>query len=320
MKSDIIKYRFLLVMALSFGINSSLFAQNEVIPLWSAKIPGAIQVQDYEEIETYKDEKLQNIRQVTTPTLSVFLPEKVNHNGTAVIVFPGGGYTHLSMEKEGFKVARWLNTLGITAVVLKYRLPSDEIMEDKTIGPLQDAQEAVRAVRRNADKWKVDINKIGIIGFSAGGHLAATLSTRYLDSLYNINDTLSARPNFSMLIYPVISMKKEVTHQGSRDNLLGKTPSDSLINKFSVNEQINSLTPETFMVHASDDTSVPVENSILYYQALIKHKVPAELHLYEKGGHGFGLGVKETSQFWTNQAENWLRSHHYINELKTISD
>ncbi|MFO7674451.1 MAG: alpha/beta hydrolase [Lutibacter sp.] len=310
---DIIKYRLLLIVAFSLGINGLLFAQNEVIPLWIAKIPGAIQVQNYEEIETYKDEKLQNIRQITTPTLSVFLPEKENHNGTAVIVFPGGGYFYLTMDKEGYKVARWLNTLGITAVVLKYRLPSDAIMTDKTIGPLQDAQEAVRAVRRNAEKWKVDPNKIGIIGFSAGGHLAATLSTRYLDNLYNVNDTVSARPNFSMLIYPVISMKDGISHHGSRGNLLGKTPSDLLINKFSMETQVNNLTPQTFMAHASDDASVPVENSILYYQALIKHKVPAELHLYEKGGHGFGLGVKETSQFWTKQAENWLRSLHYIN-------
>ncbi|HSQ47144.1 MAG TPA: alpha/beta hydrolase, partial [Lutibacter sp.] len=308
----IVKFRLLLIVALSLGINGLLFAQNEVIPLWTAKIPGSIQVQNYDEIETYKDEKLQNIRQITTPTLSVFLPEKENHNGTAVIVFPGGGYFYLTMDKEGYKVARWLNTLGITAVVLKYRLPSDAIMTDKTIGPLQDAQEAVRAVRRNADKWKVDINKIGIIGFSAGGHLAAALSTRYLDNLYNPTDTVSARPNFSMLIYPVISMKEGIKHQGSRGNLLGKTPSDLLINKFSMETQVNNLTPPTFMAHASDDASVPVENSILYYQALIKHKVPAELHLYEKGGHGFGLGVKETSQFWTKQAENWLRSHHYI--------
>lgn len=310
---DIIKYRLLLIVACSLGINGLLFAQNEVIPLWPAKIPGSIQVQNYEEIETYKDEKLQNIRQITTPTLSVFLPEKENHNGTAVIVFPGGGYSYLSMDKEGFKVARWLNALGITAVVLKYRLPSDEIMEDKTIGPMQDAQEAVRVVRRNAHKWKVDLNKIGIIGFSAGGHLAATLSTRYLDNLYNANDTISARPNFSMLIYPVISMKDGITHQGSQGNLLGKTLSDLMINKFSLEAQVNNLTPPTFMAHASDDASVSVENSIMYYQALIKYKVPAELHLYEKGGHGFGLGIAETSQHWTKQAENWLRSLHYIN-------
>lgn len=310
---DVIKYRLLLIVACSLGINGLLFAQNEVIPLWTAKIPGAIQVQNYEEIETYKDEKLQNIRQITTPILSVFLPEKENHNGTAVIVFPGGGYFYLTMDKEGFKVARWLNTLGITAVVLKYRLPSDEIMEDKTIGPLQDAQETMRLVKRNAKIWKIDLNKIGIIGFSAGGHLAATLSTRYLDNLYPKNDTISVRPSFTMLIYPVISMKEGITHQGSRDNLLGKTPSDSLIKKYSLETQVTNLTPPTFMVHASDDASVSVENSIKYYQALIKHKVPAELHLYEKGGHGFGLGVKETSQFWTKDCENWLRSHQHIN-------
>ncbi len=313
MKTTLIKCPFLFIVVFSMGINSLLFAQNEVIPLWSAKIPGSVQASDYEEIETVKDKKLLNIRQVTTPTLSVFLPVKKKLNSTAVIVFPGGGYSHLTIDKEGFKVARWLNAIGITAIVLKYRLPSDAIMEDKTNGPLQDAQEAIRYVRRNAKKWKIDSNKVGIIGFSAGGHLAATLSTHYLDNLYPINDTISARPDFSMLIYPVISMKEEISHQGSRNNLLGKTPSDSLIKKYSLETQVNNLTPPTFLVHASDDASVSVENSIKYYQALIKHKVPAELHLYEKGGHGFGLGVKETSQFWTIVCENWLRSHHYIN-------
>ena len=313
MKSALIKYRIFLIIVFSFGINNFLIAQNEVIVLWPAKIPGSIQSLHYEEIETFKDKKLQNIRQVISPTLSVFLPDKKKHNGTAVIIFPGGGYAHLAMDKEGIKVARWLNTLGITAVVLKYRLPSDEIMEDKTIGPHQDAQETMRLVKRIAKKWNIDLNKIGIVGFSAGGHLAATLSTRYLDNVYPKNDTISARPSFSMLIYPVISMTEGIMHQGSRDKLLGKTPSDSLIKKYSLETQVTNLTPPTFMVHASDDTSVSVENSIRYYQALIKHKVPAELHLYEKGGHGFGLGVKETSQFWTKDCENWLRSHQYIN-------
>ena len=313
MNTAFIKCPFLFTVVFSLGISSLLFAQNEVIPLWSVKIPGSIQAMGYQEIETFKDKKLQNIRRVTTPTLSVFLPEKKKHNGTAVIIFPGGGYAYLTMDKEGFKVARWLNTLGITAVVLKYRLPSDEIMEDKTNGPLQDAQEAVRFVRRNAIKWKIDLNKIGIIGFSSGGHLAATLSTHYLENLYPNNDTISARPSFSMLIYPVISMKVGISHQGSRDNLLGKTPSDSLITKFSLETQVSNLTPATFLVHSSDDASVSVENSLKYYQALIKHKVPAELHIYEKGGHGFGLGVKETSQFWTKDCENWLRSYQYIN-------
>jgi acetyl esterase/lipase len=312
MRIVFIKCRVLFIVGFCLGINSLLFAQNEVIPLWSAEIPGSIQALDYVEIETFKDKKLQNIRKVTAPTLSVFLPENDKFNKTAVVICPGGGYSYLSAEKEGTKVALWLNSIGIAAFVLKYRLPSDEIMEDKMNGPLQDAQEAMRFIRRNAKKWEIDLNKIGIIGFSAGGHLAATLSTHYLDNLYHINDTISARPDFSMLIYPVISMKDEITHQGSRDNLLGKTPSDSLIKKFSLETQVNNLTPPTFMVHASDDASVSVENSIKYYQALIKHKVSAELHLYEKGGHGFGLGVAETSQYWTKHCENWLRSDHYI--------
>ncbi|HCE55815.1 MAG TPA: alpha/beta hydrolase [Lutibacter sp.] len=302
----------ILIVGFIMGINN-MYAQDEIIPVWSDTIPGALTKNGYQEIALYKDGIAYNISKVTTPTLSVFLPDNDKINSSAVIICPGGGYAYLSIDKEGFKIARWLNSLGIAAFVLKYRLPSDEIMVDKTIGPLQDAQEAVRVVRRNANKWKIDLNKIGIIGFSAGGHLAATLSTHYLDILYTTYDTISARPNFAMLIYPVISMKNEISHQGSRDNLLGKTPSDLLIKKFSMNEQVKSLAPVTFMVHAYDDASVSVENSIKYYQALIKHKVPAELHLYEKGGHGFGLGVKETSQYWTNQAENWLRSRHYTN-------
>jgi acetyl esterase/lipase len=246
------------------------------------------------------------------PTITIFTPTETKANGTAVIIFPGGAYSHLAMNKEGKKVAKWLNSLGITAFLLKYRMPSDLTMKDKTIGPLQDAQEAVRMVRRNATKWNLDSNKIGVIGFSAGGHLAATLSTNFSEITYESLDTTSPRPDFSILIYPVISMQNEITHKGSKEKLLGLDPSVELINKFSCELHVNTTTPNTFIIHATDDQSVPVENSINYYLALKNNKIQCELHLYEKGGHGFGLGFLNTSKNWTFNCENWLENNNYI--------
>jgi acetyl esterase/lipase len=305
------KHLFIFLTYFSLFSIVTLYAQNETITLWPNEIPNAIENSDYNEMEVIKDSQLTSTSKVTVPTLSLFLPDKDKSNGTAIVICPGGGYLHLAIDKEGFKIAKWLNTLGITAFVLKYRLPSDEIMENKTIGPLQDAQEALRIVRRDAKKWNINPEKIGIMGFSAGGHLASTVSTHYLDEVY-VHDTISAKPNFSILIYPVISMEEEITHQGSKTNLLGNTPSDSLVKFYSNEQQIDSLTPPAFLIHASDDKVVPVENSINYYKALKNNNVPAELHIYEKGGHGFGLGVKDTSLYWTVSCEHWLKSNKYV--------
>lgn len=208
-------------------------------------------------------------------------------------------------------MAQWFNSLGIPAFVLKYRLPSDLIMKNKNVGPLQDAQEAVRYVRQNAAKWNIDPNKIGILGFSAGGHLVATLSTHYDDKVYESDYKVSARPNFSLLIYPVISMQNDITHKGSQINLLGNNPSEDLINSFSNEKRVTTQTPPAFLIHATDDTVVIPENSINYYLALKKNGVTAELHLYEKGGHGFGLGVNDTSKNWTRECEEWLKANNY---------
>ncbi|MDD2819724.1 MAG: alpha/beta hydrolase [Flavobacterium sp.] len=299
--------RYALPVFFILGINSQIHAQDQIIPLWTEAIPDAIYNSNYQEKEISKEGIVQNSSKVITPTLSVFLPNESSTNRASVLIFPGGGYSHLAIDKEGTKVARWLNTLGITAFVLKYRLPNDQIMKAKTIGPLQDAQEAIRYIRRNGEKWKIKKDKIGVMGFSAGGHLAATLSTHYNDKVYQVSDSVSAKPDFSILIYPVISMNNEITHKGSQNNLLGISPSISLIDKFSNEQHVNSETPPAFIIHATDDLVVPAENSINYYLALKKNKIPAELHLYEKGGHGFGLGVKETSQYWTKDCENWLR-------------
>ncbi|WP_026712417.1 prolyl oligopeptidase family serine peptidase [Flavobacterium daejeonense] len=299
------------LMALSFNCFSQ---ENAGFALWD-KIPGAVKNETYkEEPRLDSNGNRTGIRKVTEPTLMPFLVQNNGINNPAVIVCPGGGYSVLSIDKEGIKVAEWFNSIGVSAFVLKYRLPSDEIMKDKIIGPLQDAQEAIRTLRRNADKWHIDPSKIGIMGFSAGGHLASTASTHYLDKVYDHKGDISARPDFSMLIYPVISMEKGITHNGSKESLLGKTASDELISKYSNEKQINENTPPTFLVHATDDGAVPVENSINYYLALKKNKVAAEMHLYQNGGHGFGLGTKGTNIDWPAALEHWLVANKIITE------
>jgi acetyl esterase/lipase len=299
-----------LILTLFLVFSNLTRAQNQIIPLWN-KIPDEIKNADYKEKEIIKDGLVQSTSQVSIPTLSIFVPKEIKPNQTAVIIFPGGGYSHLAIDKEGTKVANWLNSLGITAFVLKYRLPSDLIMRNKSIGPLQDAQEAVRYVRENAAKWNIDTNKIGTIGFSAGGHLASTLATHYDDKTYESASKVSARPDFSLLIYPVISMQNEITHKGSQTSLLGNNPSQDLIDSFSNEKKVTPQTPPTFLVHATDDGAVIPENSIYYYLALKKNGVTSELHLYENGGHGFGLGVKDTSKNWTKDCEEWLKIHGY---------
>jgi acetyl esterase/lipase len=288
------------------AINLSI-GQNQEIELWSNGVPNSIETSTY--IEHHDTEK-DRITKVSNPTLTVSVPDKPN--GTSVIICPGGGYAYLAIDKVGYKAAEWFNTLGITTFILKYRLPSDEIMENKSIGPLQDAQEAIRYVRRNTKKWNLDPQKIGVIGFSAGGHLAASLSTMYNEIVYESTDKTSAKPDFSMLIYPVISMKDEITHRGSRNLLIGKTPPDELVEKFSTELSVDEHTPPTFLVHALDDKAVVPENSMLYFLALKKHQVITEMHLYQSGGHGFGLGRKGSSQIWTHTAENWMKENQII--------
>ncbi|MBM1105787.1 prolyl oligopeptidase family serine peptidase [Aurantibacter crassamenti] len=288
-------------------------SQNSVISLWPNGAPDAIENKEY--IESYTHDALGDIRgigKVSNPTITPFLANAEIANGTAVIICPGGGYSHLAIKKEGYKVAQWLNKLGISAFVLKYRMPTNQTMKDKSKGPLQDAQEAIRLVRRNAKKWNINTDKIGILGFSAGGHLASTLSTHYNDKVYTQEDNLSARPDFSVLIYPVVSMKNGTTHQGSRKNLIGENPSAELISWYSNASQITTETPPAFLVHATDDKAVPVENSIEYYTALKQNNIPVEMHIYENGGHGFGLGNSGTNTDWPKSLEKWFLEKNYI--------
>lgn len=288
-----------------------IHAQQQTIYIWNGKIPGAIETEGYVEKPHIENGRLHSTSQVTQPTLEIFLAEE-NPTRTGIIIFPGGGYTHLAIEKEGYKIAEWLNALGVHAFVLKYRMPSDKSMTNKTVGPLQDAQRAMCLLRRNAEEYNLNPDKIGIIGFSAGGHLASTLSTHYNQKTYAATDATSAKPNFSILIYPVISMEDGVTHQGSKISLLGENASTELIEKNSNETQVTEETPITFLVHATNDQAVPVENSINYYLALKEHGINAEMHLYEDGGHGFGLGREGTHTQWPDALKNWLRVHQFI--------
>lgn len=300
-------------LVLSLGMYINCFSQeSKAFPLWS-QIPGAIKSETYKEEPRLDAEgNRTGIKKVVEPTLMPFLAANKSSKNAAVIICPGGGYSVLAIDKEGIAVAKWFNSIGVSAFVLKYRLPSDEIMKDKVIGPLQDAQEAIRNLRRNAEKWNLDENKIGIMGFSAGGHLASSASTHYLDKIYEVKDDSSARPDFAMLIYPVISMENGITNDGSKYSLMGKSPSEDLIAKFSNEKLVDANTPPTFLVHDTDDYAVPVENSINYYLALKKNKVSAEMHLYQNGGHGFGLGVKGTNVDWPSACEHWLVANNII--------
>ncbi|MGQ1783729.1 MULTISPECIES: alpha/beta hydrolase [unclassified Saccharicrinis] len=250
------------------------------------------------------------ITNVQAPTIEVLLPSKQSANGMAVLICPGGGYGGVSYDWEGTDVAKWLNGRGIAAFVLKYRMPQAESVITSHKAPLQDAQRAMRYIRHYAEKFNIDKNKVGVMGFSAGGHLASALGTHFERAYYKSKDDMDnemIRPDFMMLIYPVISMQKVITHYGSRKHLLGENPSDELVTEFSSELQVCEKTPPTFILHSGDDKAVPVENSIRMYQALVKHKVSATMHIYPTGGHGYGLGKSRiAAPDWTKLAEEWL--------------
>jgi len=297
----------LLVSAMLFS--STLFAQQKQIPLYPNGVPNskptpATYIEKTNVAENYW------ITDVSIPTITPYLPEKGKATGTAILVFPGGGYGGLASNHEGKAIAQEFNKIGVTAFVVKYRLPSDSIMIDKTIGPLQDAQRAIQFVREHASEFGIDPHKIGIIGFSAGGHLASTLDTHYQKALIDNPKNTSLRPDFAMLIYPVITFGPEA-HVGSRENLIGKNPSQHLLDLYSNEKQITSDTPPTFLVHATDDDVVPVQNSILFYDGLVKNKIKAELHIFEEGGHGFGLENPKSPEHWFDWAASWMRGNGF---------
>lgn len=302
-----------LVLAGIIMITASVFSQSKVIDIWNGNVPGSIPNPSYKQkIDSVYWIK---IRFVTKPTIQVYPAPADKNTGTAVVVCPGGSYYGISFINEGTEVAKWLNQLGITAVILHYRLPDDAIMKNKSIAPLQDGQEAIRIVRRNAKKWGVDPHKIGIMGFSAGGHLASTVSTHFDEKVYEPKDSTSARPDFSLLVYPVISMDSAITHRESRENLLGKNPTPEMLKRFSNELQVTAKTPPAFMLHSMDDGAVPVQNSIEYALAMKKNNIPCELHIYERGGHGYGLAKWSagTESTWSDACEKWLKVKGLLN-------
>lgn len=278
----------------------------QVIPLYSGKVPNSKDVGDEEEIVFNKEVDTLAYK-VSNPTLTVFLPPADKATGSAVIICPGGGYHVLLMTREGCDIARAFNKLGIAAFVLKYRLPDDRTMINKSTGPLQDAQKAIQVVRKRAAEWKINANKIGIMGFSAGGHLASTAGTHFENAVIENKDGISLRPDFMILVYPVISLTDNIGHIGSREYLLGKTPDEKQIRLFSNEFQVGKTTPPAFIILAGDDTVVSPENSIRFYDALRKNSVPSEIHIYSAGEHGF---LKQPSfEEWFGRCCFWMKSN-----------
>jgi acetyl esterase/lipase len=283
----------------------------EIVPLYLGEIPGAKTTPaDYVENTEVRANGTLSVTKVSVPTFTVFEAPKNIATGTAVIICPGGGYSGLAFSHEGTDVAKRFNAIGVTAFVLKYRLPSDQIMVDKTYGPLQDAQQAIYLIRKDAKKYGIKANKIGIMGFSAGGHFASTLVTHYNDLKIADPEKIDLRPNFAALIYPVISFEESV-HTGTMKNLLGPNPPDNLKHYFSANKNVTKKTPPTFFVHAKDDKTVPFENSVLMNEALKQNKVDTDIYLYEKGGHGFGLINKTSDVDWFNLLADWMKKEKF---------
>ena len=293
------------------------FAQ-KVIPLYK-QVPNSKPAPAYREKSVTGKDGIIRISKVSIPEITIFQPKKTSGKNAAVIICPGGGYSILAYNLEGTDVAKIMNSWGVTAIVLKYRLPSDSIMNDKTIGPLQDAQRAIQYVRENATQLNIDPENIGIMGFSAGGHLASTLSTHFDKAYIDNPKNTSLRPDFSILGYPVISFTDELANVGSRTNLVGKNPSPELIKEFSNELQVTDKTPPAFLVLAGDDKAVRPENSINYYEALLKVHVPAELHIYQNGGHGFGTHNKTTKENWMQTLKNWMQHNNFL-DGKTVGN
>ncbi len=287
------------------------FAQ-ATIDLYQGSIPNS-KPSGNEETTEQRD-GISIVGKITKPTLTIFLASEEIANGTAVIIYPGGGYWVNAISHEGTDVAKKFNEMGVSAFVLKYRIPDDATMEKKEIGPIQDAQQAIKTVRQRALEWNINPNRIGIMGFSAGGHLASTAGTHFKKSFIPKDYKTNLRERFYDPDLSRHQFQDSIVHIGSRDQLIGKHPTEAQINYFSNELQITKETPPTFLVHASDDDVVNVENSLVFYKNLIKNKTLAELHIYQKGGHGFGMNNSTTSDKWMDRCKNWMTANGWINK------
>ncbi|SFV13329.1 alpha/beta hydrolase [Pseudoduganella namucuonensis] len=284
-------------------------AQSSVVTLWAGGVPdGGPRAKRVSGPERLDDERISN---VSLPTLAVYPAAYDRQSGTAVVICPGGGYEFLSYTREGHQYAQWLSSLGVTAFVLKYRLSGYGHP-----APLQDVLHAIRLVRSQAGKYGVAPDRIGVMGSSAGGHLAASAATLFNHPSGRGGDALdavSARPDFAMLMYPVISMSPPVAHMGSRQALLGAEAPPELVELMSLDKQVGAATPPTLLIHSQDDGLVPADNSILFFQALTRARVPAELMIFERGGHGMAMRAGQgTASNWPRRAEEWLRDRKLI--------
>ena len=292
----ILTFAFVLVTEITWA------AGPEPTPLWPDKVPGA----------TGTDEP-------DRPSVRIHLPPKDKANGAAVVICPGGGYGIIAMDHEGSQVANWLNSQGVAALVLRYRLGP----KYRHPMPLNDVQRALRYARANADKLGLSPRRIGVMGFSAGGHLASTAATHFdagqKDAADPV-DRVSCRPDFAILGYPVISLNADFAHKGSGRNLLGENPDPQLLENLSNDKQVTSETPPTFLFHTGEDTGVPPENSVAFYMALRKAKVPAELHIYQQGPHGVGLAPGNPVLFtWKERLLDWLRQNRFLAEGELVA-
>ena len=266
---------------------------------------------------TVPEEKYDGVRlrNVSEAEIFVYLPEKEKNTGAAVVIYPGGGYQILAMDHEGYNIAHWLAERGVAGIVLKYRLPNGHHKV-----PSGDGRRAIRTVRANAEQWGIDPAKIGIAGSSAGGHLASTVGTRFDAGDKNAADPIervSSRPDFMLLLYPVISFNEEFGHMGSRRNLIGEGNDWKMVSQYSNELHVTPDTPPTFLVLADDDKSVVPRNSVEFYSALKANNVPAEMHIFQKGGHGFGLRNNNIpADNWPNLFIDWLKSIGVVRTIK----
>jgi acetyl esterase/lipase len=297
-------------LAVSCLLYMNVYSQ-QVIPLYKDAIPNS-KTSANTEVKAVDKSGNERYSKISIPTVTIYTPPKEKNNGGAILICPGGGYGIVSYINEGVNVAEAFNQMGFTAFILKYRLPLDSLQPNKSIAPVQDAQQAIRLIRLQAADWKIDPARVGIIGFSAGGHLASTVITHFDTAFVENKENISLRPDFAILGYPVISFSDSLAHKGSRTNLIGNNASAELINYYSSELQVKPNTPPTLLFHAQDDKGVKVENSIAFYLALTRNKVPSEMILYPAGGHGFGTNNKTTGDKWTDRVADWLKANKWM--------
>ncbi|MBA2302597.1 MAG: alpha/beta hydrolase [Acidobacteria bacterium] len=302
-----------LLTAVVLVLSCQAVSAQELIPLWDkGSMPNSRGMALDERVEN------ERIQQVAAPGMYAFFPSSQENTGAAVLICPGGGYAHLAYVISGTQLAKWFNAIGVSAFVLKYRLPTSPDLKERHLAPLQDAQRAMRLIRSKADAWGIKTDRIGVLGTSSGGHLAATLGTATDDAAPGVDGPgrLSFAANFMILISPVITMS-EYAHAGSKTRLLGDDPSAPLIEKYSMEKQVTPGTPPAFIVHAADDKAVDVRNSLMFYQALVDKKVSASLHVFPHGGHAIALrNNRGSTGTWTRLCEMWLEEMGFVRRVR----